>query len=478
VGDRYRQLFENAPIGIINVDLAGKPLMVNRRAATTLGYASPEEFMREVPSMLELWADLGARHRAAEILLASGTLVDFPVVMKRRDGSWITLSVSANPVHDSDGTVSGLQVGGIDITDRIEAEARLTQAQAQAAIGFWSWRIDTDVFSGTKGVSLLFGLDDGEGIGSFSRIRELIHPDDREIFEMRLATFKHRPGESLELEFRVVIPDGETKWLIARGSVEGDGLRVSGSVQDITKQKIVEEKLKELNDLKTEFVGVVAHDLRTPLTVAIGYTEYLRDQWDVMVDTERRKLVDNVQRSLDRLGSLVSSVLELTRLEGGSSPSDARPFDLGELVDSVVGDIRSTVYPRRCGVEIRDPLPIVIADRDAMERVVTNLVSNALKYSDPSEPVMVEVDRWGSDMRVAVRDRGRGIAPADQGKLFQRFSRLPASGGPRPEGSGLGLYICRSLVEEWGGSIWVESVVGQGSTFAFTVPAVPEARAM
>ena len=476
--DRYRQLFENAPIGIINVDLGGKPLMVNRRAATTLGYPSPEEFMSEVSSMLDLWADLGDRDRAAEILLASGALVDFPVVMKRRDGSWITLSVSANPVHDSDGNVTGLQVSGIDITDRIEAEARLDEAQAQAAIGFWSWRIDSDVFAGTKGVSLLFGLDEEEGVGSFARIRELIHPDDLDIFEMKLATFKHRPGEELELEFRVVVPSGETKWLIARGIVGGDGLRVSGSVQDITKQKVVEERLKELNDLKTEFVSVVAHDLKTPLTVAIGYTEYLRDQWGVMAEGERRKLVDNVQRSLDRLASLVSSVMEMTRLEGGSSPADTRPFDLGELVRSIVGDIGSTVHPRRCDVEIRDPLPLVVADRDAMERVVTNLVSNALKYSHPDEPVVVEVDRWGSDMRVAVRDRGRGIAPSDQGKLFQRFSRLPSTDGPRPEGTGLGLYICRSLVEAWGGSIWVESVVGQGSTFAFTVPAVPEARAV
>src|SRR5438876_8142393 len=135
----YRQLFENAPAGILYVALDGTPLMVNQRAATTFGYDSPDDFLRGVPSMLDLWAYPEERDRAAMIMLEHGVLRDFEVVMKKRDGSRFVLSVSANPFVAPDGNVVGLQVSGIEITDRVRAEERLEIAQAQASIGFWSW---------------------------------------------------------------------------------------------------------------------------------------------------------------------------------------------------------------------------------------------------------------------------------------------------------------------------------------------------
>jgi PAS domain S-box-containing protein len=473
----YRQLFENSPIGIINVSLEGKPLFVNERAARAFGYDSPEHFLADVPSMLDLWVDLQDRHRAAEIMLSTGVLRDFEAAMRRRDGRRVVLSLSANPWRDDDGTVIGIQVSGIEITERVDAECRLEEAQRQASIGFWSLRLDaTHDLTKTRETERIFGVD-AQMTANPSELMDLIHPDDREVVAMKIATFARRANESFEMEFRITTPAGEAKWLTVRGRVDEDGLVLSGSVQDITKQKLVETQLKELNELKTEFVGVVAHDLRSPLTVASGYTTFLRDQWDTFSDADRRKFVDNVQRSLDRLGALVSSVLQVTRLEAGVTSADAVPFDLAHLIRTAVADIGSTVPSRKCEVIVSGPLPLVVADPEAMERVVTNLLSNALKYSGPDDPVEIEVERSRGDLRVSVRDHGPGIDTAGQAKLFQRFSRLPSSGVPRSDGTGLGLFICRSLVESWGGSIWVDSVVGEGSTFAFTVPAMSEARA-
>jgi PAS domain S-box-containing protein len=474
----YRQLFENAPIGIINVSLEGKPLLVNERAALSFGYDSPEAFLAEVHSMLDLWVNLEDRDRAAEIMLETGVLRDFEVPMRRRDGRRVVLSLSANPWKDADGTVIGLQVSGIEITDRVDAERRLDEAQAQASIGFWSFRLDTQEFTRSDETVRIFGLDPSGAPTDLTELVPLIHPEDLNDVGMQLMSFGRAANDSFELEFRITTRDGEAKWLIVRGLVDEDGVVLSGSVQDVTKQKLVEARLKELNELKTEFVGVVAHDLRSPLAVASGYTTFLREQWDTFGDSERRKFLDTVQRSLDRLGSLVSSVLEVTRLESGTATAEAISFDLAELVRSVVNEIATTAPSRACSVAVAGPLPLVVADPEAVERVVTNLVSNALKYSDPDSPIDVAVERSSRGMRVTVRDRGPGIAPADQAKLFQRFSRLTSSDGPRTDGTGLGLFICRSLVESWGGSIWVESAVGRGSAFSFTVPAESESAAV
>jgi PAS domain S-box-containing protein len=469
---RYRQLFENAPIGIVNVGLDGRPLMVNERAATDFGYASPQDFLENVPSMLDLWVDIGERERAANIMLETGVLRDFEVAMKRRDGTHMMLSVSANPWYGDDGTVVGIQVSGIDITARVRTERRLEEAQSQASIAFWSWRLDTNEFFHTKELNGIVGLRARDAKEfNVTDLKELVHPDDRDMVAEKLAEVKLDPGERFELEFRVATHASSARWLIVRGSVDDDGIRVSGSVQDITQQKLVERKLTELNEMKTEFVSIVAHDLASPLTVANGYAELLQGQWDEFGDPERRGFVDKIKRSLDRLGELVADVSLVTRLESGASAFDIQPFDLAQVVRSTLEDVASVEPFPSWDLSVAEPLPLALGDRGSVWRVLTNLLSNAVKYSSSGEPIAVAVERKDGLLHVSVSDRGPGIALSEQPKLFQKFSRLPSNGsGPRPAGTGLGLFICKSLVEGCGGSIWLESAPAEGSTFTFTLP--------
>ena len=466
----YRQLFENAPIGMVHVDLAGKPLLVNARAATALGYDSPEDFLANVPSVPDLWADPTERIRAAEIMLEEGVLRDFEFEFRRKDGNRITLSISANPWRDADGEVVGMQVSGIDVTQRIQAEHRLEEAQLNASIGFWSWRMDTNEFTWTKGIELILGADLTQ-----TTFSERVHPDDRDYVRSGVAALTRTPGERFENGFRVVTPNGETKFVVARGIVEADAIRLSGSLQDISQQKKVEAQLTELNQMKTEFVGVVAHDLRTPLTVAAGYADLLEQAWDGIDPAERRELVGKIKRSLDRLGLLVAEVLDVSRVESGASIAAPEPFDLVDTVRVAVEEVASVDPYPVCDTTIEANLPKALGDRDAIWRVVSNLLSNATKYSPPDAPVSIEVTRHDDLLQVSVRDRGPGIDPSDQPKLFQRFSRVPFAGdGPHPPGTGLGLFICRTLVEAVGGTIWVDSQPGHGSTFSFTVPAATD----
>jgi PAS domain S-box-containing protein len=344
----YRELFDNSPIGIINVGLDGTPLLVNQRAATTFGYASPEEFLSAVPSMPRLWVYPEERDRAAEILLSTGVLRDFEVAMRRRDGQPITLSLSANPWRDRSGTVIGLQISGIDITERLQAQ-----------------------------------------------------------------------------------------------------------------------------HMVTEFVGIVAHDLRVPLAVAAGYSEFLVDQWDDLDDAAKKQFIERIQRSLERIEGLVADVSDVTRLESGTVTFDAAPFDLRELVRSAVEDAASVDPHPTITVHAADPLPAALGNRENIARVLSNLLSNAVKYA-PGAAIDVGVRAVDGMLRVSVRDRGPGISPDDVAKLFQKFSRLPSTAGDGPPGSGLGLFICRSLVEAGGGRIWVDSFPGEGSEFSFTAPAAIE----
>ncbi|MEX2394456.1 MAG: PAS domain-containing sensor histidine kinase, partial [Actinomycetota bacterium] len=443
------------------------PLEVNRRAAASFGYDSPEHFLREVGSMLDLWADLGERDRAAVILLETGRLDDFPVVMKRRDGSWATLFLSATPLTDDDGNTTGLLVGGVDITARVEAERRLDEAQSHASIGFWTWRIDTETYEPTKAIYQILGIDHIDSPGD---MRRLIHRDDLAMFDAEMSGFQHTPGARMDFELRIVTPAGQTRWVIVRGCVDGDGTRISGSVQDITERKLIEERLTELNELKSEFVSVVAHDLRLPLTIASGYAELLEERGADLADDERDDMIQGIRAALDRLNALVTGVLEVTRIEAAATTPELAPFDLAALVLSAAAELRAIEPYPMIQVSIEGDLPDALGERDAVWRVVTNLVTNAVKYSPVGAPIQVDVRRRQEQLLVSVRDRGPGIAPADQGRLFQKFARLSSGDAPRPAGTGLGLYICRSLIEGLGGTIWVESVLGAGSTFHFTVP--------
>jgi PAS domain S-box-containing protein len=469
--DGYRQLFENSPIGIINVSLDAKPLMVNERAATSFGYASPEEFLENVSSMRDLWVDPSERDLAVKIMRETGVLRDFEVVMKRRDGSRMTLAVSANPWRGPDGTFIGVQISGVDITDRVRAEHRLEEAQSHASIAFWSLRLDTNEFIHSNDLYGILGVEDRTDRLHIDELIELVHPEDREVIAMKLITMKRDPGERGETEFRVVTRAGTTKWLIARGRVDDDIMQLSGSFQDITEQKLVEEQLTELMAMKTEFVSVVAHDLRMPLTVASGYAEFLHDRWDEVDEEQRRGLVEKIQRSLERLGVLVADVSEVTRIDSGAASFDVRPFDLADLVRSAAEDVSSVEPYPSCDLSIPDGLPFALGDRESVWRVVSNLLSNAVKYSPEGEPITIAIGRTRGFLRVSVTDRGPGIALSDQPKLFQKFSRLPSNAsGPRPSGTGLGLFICKSLVEGCGGWIWVDSAPSKGSTFNFTLP--------
>jgi PAS domain S-box-containing protein len=220
-----------------------------------------------------------------------------------------------------------------------------------------------------------------------------------------------------------------------------------------------------------EVISTVSHELRSPLTSVKGYTSLLLNRWDRLADEQKLMMLEQVHHDADRVTRLVTELLDISRLESGKLVLRRQMVDLSKLVGVVVEKVRMIEAEVRAEVDFVGNFPHVYADPDKIEQVLTNLVENAAKYADP-KGVRVLGEVGQGEVSVAVVDRGEGIPESDLPRVFTKFYRRAET---RPTGSGLGLWISRGLVEAHGGRLVVESRVGEGSTFRFTLPtAVPE----
>ncbi len=249
-----------------------------------------------------------------------------------------------------------------------------------------------------------------------------------------------------------------------------DGTLVMATVRDVTDHKNMIRQLLEMNELRSEFVAVVAHDLRSPMTSISGFANLLIDKWDATDDDQKIKYLKIIARNTDHLAGFVEDVLQVARIEAGEYTYDIRPFDIRSLVQRTLDETADASDGRRFEFTAPEEFPTVLGDEERQWQVLTNLLSNAVKFSPAKEPIVVGLSCIDDSVQVTVTDRGIGIAKDDQTKLFQKFGRVSRLGVPKTPGNGLGLYICKTLVEAQGGRIWCESIPGRGSTFIFTIP--------
>ena len=218
-----------------------------------------------------------------------------------------------------------------------------------------------------------------------------------------------------------------------------------------------------------EVISTVSHELRSPLTSVKGYTSLLLNRWERLGDDQKRMMLEQVHHDADRVTRLVTELLDISRLESGRLHLRRQLVDIPSLVAVVTDKVRMTEPQLDVAVRFPADFPRVFADPDKIEQVLTNLVENAAKYASPTG-MSVEGTAGNGEVAVWVTDRGDGIPPSDLPRVFSKFFRRAET---RPTGSGLGLWISRGLVEAHGGRLVAESVLGQGSTFRFTLPVAP-----
>ncbi|HZN29289.1 MAG TPA: ATP-binding protein, partial [Xanthobacteraceae bacterium] len=251
-----------------------------------------------------------------------------------------------------------------------------------------------------------------------------------------------------------------------------ENVRLFDEIQDKSRQ------LAEASQHKSQFVANMSHELRTPLNAILGYTELVLDNIYGDTPDKMRGVLQRIESNGRHLLGLINDVLDLSKIEAGELTLALADYSLKEVVHTVYTAVEPLAAEKKLAVKIEVPpdLPAGHGDERRLTQVLLNLVGNAIKFTDSGE-VLIKAAAANGAFKVAVHDTGPGISAADQGKLFQQFQQADNSITRRKGGTGLGLAISKRIVEMHGGKIWVESRVGQGSTFAFTLPVMVEQQA-
>ncbi len=235
---------------------------------------------------------------------------------------------------------------------------------------------------------------------------------------------------------------------------------------------ILYERTKELDRLKSEFVAVVSHEVRTPITSIKGSLELLSDERFHKLPAPQRELLSICQANTERLISLINDILDFSKLESSKLSLNIEPIDVDKVLAEAVENIRSLAAQKEVTIDLTVDTSAGQIEADPMRvgQVATNLLGNAIKFSPEKSRIEVFASGDPEKITVSVKDYGRGIAQRDLNRLFQRFAQLDSSTTRKAGGTGLGLVISKGIVEQHGGSIWVESALNEGSTFSFALP--------
>ena len=232
------------------------------------------------------------------------------------------------------------------------------------------------------------------------------------------------------------------------------------------------ERLKELDRLKDEFVSTVTHELRTPLTSIRAFSEILREDPNIEA-AQRRKFLDIITKETERLTRLINQVLDLSKIESGTADWQESRVDMREVISDTVSAMDQLCQERGIRINTRIPerVPKVSGDVDRIIQVVLNLLSNAVKFCETGRGrIEITLSERGGRLKIDVRDNGPGISAEDQAIIFDKFRQAGDTLTNKPQGTGLGLHICRHIIAHHGGELWVESRVGAGACFSFTLP--------
>lgn len=252
-----------------------------------------------------------------------------------------------------------------------------------------------------------------------------------------------------------------------------------GSVIELSRarerERALMHRLREADRTKSDFVSILAHELKGPMTTVVGFGQMLDEHWATLEDDKRSQFIGIIRRETQRLAAMVSDLLDVSRMESGNLRYEFEPMSMSDLIENIVQVHGNIAEKHELEVTLDPDLPKVSGDKDRLRQVVINLLTNAVRYSPEGTQILVRAERRSDEgaIRVSVTDQGIGIAPDDADRIFSKFAMLPKPAWTK-KGTGLGLFITKAIVDAHGGRLWVESEPGEGSTFIFTVPVVTD----
>ncbi|HEY9721912.1 MAG TPA: HAMP domain-containing sensor histidine kinase [Oscillatoriaceae cyanobacterium] len=340
-------------------------------------------------------------------------------------------------------------------------------------LGCWEWDVVNDRVLLSPEMYALLELSPRAPCEDLAAFLALFHPDQREGARKLLWEAAKR-RQAFEMQLQRVHADGRMRLLRAQGSVLEDAhasrLCLVGTCEDVSEAPAEATSIEALEAMRRDFVNAVSHELRTPLTAIVAYVEFLEEDEAGNLTLAQQQYLKELSRGARRLERLVQELLDFGRFGTGTFKLECTPGDLAlavaEIVDSFAESAREAGV--RLTARLKEPALECSFDAERIGQVLINLVGNALKFTGKGGEVVVSAHRDGDRLVCEVHDTGTGIAEEDLPRLFQRFSQLPS--GQRLGGMGIGLAVCRAIIEAHGGEIGVCSRNGEGSTFWFTLP--------
>ena len=463
-------LFENASVGIHFETEDGIIVAANRAVLDLLGYSGDEYIGHNIN---EFHADRVALDGAIADLKAGETVRGFATQMVCKDGTLRDVSIESSVKRTSDGRFLHTRCFTHDVGDRVRGEEvsfRLATIVESSDDAIVSKNLDGIIQSWNTAAERIFGYTAEEVIGKSIR---LIVPDDRQAEEDDVLR-SVREGRRIDHFDTVRLrKDGSLVDISLTVSPVRDHVgRIIGAskvARDVTTRKLAEQALHESITAKEEFLSLVSHELRTPVAVLVGVARILRQRFQSLSDEERQQAFVDLDSHAARLQEIIEHLLILTRLTSGAS-LEFEPVRIERLAASLIDGYKRRYPALTIAVSAASHLPISSVNPSLIELVMDNLISNAVKYS--SGPVEIACSLPGSgQIAVDVLDRGIGLGESEANAVFEAFYRSKTARDTAP-GMGLGLAVCKKVVEAHGGTITAHARPGGGARFRFTVPAL------
>lgn len=474
--DLFRSLALSSPVGIYIIQ-EGTFRYVNPAFERYTGYTVEELIgMNSLKLVLPDDRDM-VREKAIEMLKTQDfQAYEYRSLTKDGDVKWILETVAPIDYQGKQATIGTY----VDMTERKQAEDLFRSLAVSSPVGVYI--VQNGKFQYVNpALQRETGYDEDELIGTDSL--SIVMPEDREkVRENASLMLKGRLTESYE--YRTTNKMGETRWILeAVAPINYKGKRATvGTYVDITSRKRVEEQVellyeheKELRQnledemqRRVDFMNTVVHELKTPLVPIIAASDLLSGQ--VKEETSIR-LSASIQRSASTLNTRIDTLLDIARGEVGTLTLDYKEVDLAQILNQIYTEMYSSAMIR--GINFTSDIPTSLSDiridETRVEQVVVNLLSNAFKFTPENGEVSISAKVNSESLLVEVKDNGPGIAKENYSKIFEPYYRVE-NGIHQPAGLGLGLSLCKTIIEAHGGKIWVKSEIGKGSTFSFTIP--------
>jgi PAS domain S-box-containing protein len=480
--ERFRRTFELAGSGLAHVSLDGRFLRVNPRVCEIMGYTEQELSRLSVKDISHPEDRDAADGPRAQVVRGEIDSARLEKRYLRKDGSVVWVSVVIALEHDPAGrplyAISVLD----DITSRKHMEAALRDSEARfrstfelAASGIAHVGLDGRFMRVNRQLCGILRYREEELIGR--SVKDISHPQDRDLTDAQRARVRAGEQASVRFEKRYLRKDGSVVWVslgvaLVRGA-DGEPLYEIAMFDDITERKQAEaalheahEELKRSNSELEQFAYVASHDLQEPLRMVSSYTQLLGRRYGDKLDADAKEFMAYIVDAAARMKQLIEDLLAYSRV--GTKGKDFKPVPLDRPLARAIGNLKAAIDESGAQVT-HDPLPTLAADEVQLAQLFQNLMGNALKFRSASAPrIHIGASEKSDLFELQVRDNGIGIEPQYFERIFMVFQRLHDKG--EYPGTGIGLAICKKVVERHGGQMRVESKPGEGSAFIFTLP--------